>query len=497
MRPEVRIAFTAMTLAVLPVLASCNTTSKPNPPTVELRDKFAEGTTIGHGAVDAREWWKTFKDSRLNDLVERGLVQNLDVQQALERINAAESGVTAAGAGALPSLVVSASNTVSETNSENTAINVERRNTATGGARLSWLLDFFGLYRQSRESAMASLDEAHARVDVARLALLSQTVSAYIDLRYQEQRLAIANRDLASRRETLNLTRILEKQGQSTKVDIVQAQGLASAMLAQIPAVEVAAKRASYRLETLVGGTASGLALGDGKAARQPMTDDTVQAGVPADLLRNRPDIRAAERRLAAAVANIGVAEAQLYPSITLGGSISPSSLATGGLTAGAVAWSFGPTLNLPIFDGGKLRANLNIAESNAKEAYLAWKSTVLSAVEEVQGALAAVRRDNRTVSALRDTVRFYRQALELSTVRYRQGETSLFEVLDAQRSISDSQRNYVDAVRQVALNYVALNVAIGSGYFTPSSETTASIKASKPVNTPASGSESSYGGSD
>ena len=169
----------------------------------------------------------------------------------------------------------------------------------------------------------------------------------------------------------------------------------------------------------------------------------------------------------------VGVAEAQLYPAITLGGSITPSYTRGGGTESGVLSWSFGPGLTLPIFDGGALRANVSSAESTAREAYLSWKQEVLDAVEEVENALAAVARDGRTVSALRATVSSYQEALQLATASYRDGASSLLDVLDAQREVSTAQANLAAAVQQMAQDYVSLNVAIGGGYAVGSATTT------------------------
>jgi outer membrane protein, multidrug efflux system len=159
------------------------------------------------------------------------------------------------------------------------------------------------------------------------------------------------------------------------------------------------------------------------------------------------------------------VAQAQLYPTITLGGDISPSYIHASGRKGGLTTWSFGPTLTLPILDGGRLRAGVQIADSNAKTQYLVWKQTVLSAIEDVENALSAVSRDAQTVSALRAQVKSYQEALQLSTASYKDGASSLLDVLDAQRSVTDAQESLAAAVQQSAADYVRLNVAIGAGY--------------------------------
>lgn len=202
------------------------------------------------------------------------------------------------------------------------------------------------------------------------------------------------------------------------------------------------------------------------RGARQPVARTIPRTGVPADLIRNRPDIRVAERQLAAAVADIGVAEAQLYPSITLSGSITPSfSKISNGASGTANGWGFGPSITLPILDGGRLRAGVDIQKSVAREQYLAWKATVLNAVEEVENALTALNRDQQTVSAYRRTVSSYQEALSLATASYRDGASSLLDVLDAQRNVSDAQSQLATAIQQAAQDYVALSVALGGGY--------------------------------
>ncbi|CAD7026687.1 nodulation protein NodT [Pseudorhizobium endolithicum] len=457
----------AAPLALL-LLSGCVVGPEHAAPEITLPAKFAEGSTKSNGDVSAVAWWTAFNDSRLNGYVDQGLSQNLDVLQALERINQAEAAVVQAGAGGLPSLDFGAQGERSGTRDIGGPISPQStspQTTVAGGLDASWFLDLFGLYKRSRQSALAQLDAAYASVDVARLTLLSQVVAAYIDVRYFQERIALARQNLSSRRETLDLTRLQLEAGAASRLDVVQAEGLVNSTLAEIPGLETQFRGAAHRVATLLGLPASTLLPELQKGARQPVARFNAKAGVPADLIRNRPDIRAAERQLASAVAEIGVAQAQLYPAITLGGSIRPSYTRTSSGESGILSWSFGPGLSLPIFDGGALKANVSSSESAAREAYLAWKETVLNAVEEVENALAAVSRDARTVAALRDTVRSYEEALELATASYRDGASSLLDVLDAQRQVSTAQANLAQAVQQMAQDFVSLNVAVGGGY--------------------------------
>jgi multidrug efflux system outer membrane protein len=444
-----------------------------------LPAKFSEGGLKSDSEVAAMTWWTAYRDTHLNTLVTEGLDENLSVQQALERINAAASNVTVAGAGGLPSLVVGASQTTSGTlgslSPSGAAIN-----TAENTNSVSWLLDLFGQYRRSKESAQASLDSAYANADVAKLALLQDLVNSYVDLRYFQARVSLSKSNLKSRQETYELTKFQLEAGAASRLDVVQAEGLVQSTQAEIPNLETNVRVSAHHIATLLGMPAGSM-LGELlKGAPQPIFRGGIVSGVPADLIRNRPDIRAAERDLAADTANIGIAISQLYPTITLSGSISPSYVRTSGASSGSLTtWSFGPTLTLPIFDGGRLRANVDIAKSDAKTQYLNWKQTVLTAVEEVENALSAVRRDAETVAALRAQVKTAQETLELSTASYKDGASSLLDVLDAQRSVSLDQASLAAAIQQMAKDYVSLNVAIGGGYNPGGKPTVAPPKAS------------------
>lgn len=460
------------------ILSGCIVGPRHTSPETRLPPSYGEGGTTSIGDVSTEEWWYAFNDSRLNGYISTGLSQNLSVLQAMERIEQAEASVVVAGAASLPKLTANGSHTVSGTRGSLPTADSPVANTSNAGLDISWLLDLFGQYRRAKESAHASLDASYASADVQKMALLSSVVSSYIDARYYQERLAITRQNLASRRETLALTKLQLEAGAASRLDVVQAEGLVNSTLSEIPGLETNFRRAAHRIATLLGMPASTFVADLQKGARQPVARSIPRTGIPADLIRNRPDIRAAERRLAAAVSEIGVAEARLYPSIELGGSIIPSYSRLSGSSSGSSnSWSFGPSIVLPILDSGTLRANVDIAKSTAREQYLAWKQTVLNAVEETENALAAIKRDQRTVDALSAAVRSNREALSLSTASYRDGATSLLDVLDAQREVSNAQASLAQAIQQMAQDFVSLNVAIGGGYAVVRDANTSSTK--------------------
>ncbi|MDL2403022.1 efflux transporter outer membrane subunit [Rhizobium mayense] len=466
--------------ALLLLLAGCVSGPDHKPPEMPLAAKFSDGGTKVNGDVSGSQWWTAFGDRKLNALAEQGLAENLSIQQALERINQAQAEVITAGAGGLPSLLVSGGH---KTNGEKGSQRTKREteNTIGGNATASWLLDLWGQYRRAKESANASLDAAYSGVDVARLTYLQDLANSYVNVRYYQARVAIAQDNLKSRRETFELTKFQFDAGAVSRLDVVQAEGLVNSTLSEIPGLEISYRRALHHIATLLDVPSATIIAQLHSGGPQPVFRGRVDTGVPADLIRNRPDIRVAERNLAAATAQIGVAEAQLFPTISLSGAISPSYIHTPSVHGSLTSWSFGPSLSLPIFDGGTLRANVKSAESSSREQYIVWKQTVLSGVEQVENALSAVSRDAQTVAALRAQVKSYQEALELSTASYKDGASSLLDVLDAQRSVSDAQESLATAIQQSALDYISLNVAIGAG-FVPAEKPTVAATPAKVV---------------
>ncbi|HBF28565.1 efflux transporter outer membrane subunit [Rhizobium sp.] len=452
----------ATPLAML-LLSGCVMGPDHTAPETALPAKFAEGGKASAQDTTTVEWWKAFHDAQLNALVIKGINQNLDILQAMERIEQARATVVTSGAGGLPSLTATASEKGTKTNG---SYNPSSETwSSDGGLSVSWLVDLWGQYHRARQSAKASLDQAYASVDTYRLAYLSDLATAYINARYYQAQIGISNEAVKSRRDTLELTKLQLEAGAASRLDVVQAEGLVNSTLADIPGYESNFYSNAYHISTLLGLPASSLINDLKKNTGQPVARGKVLAGIPADLIRNRPDIRSAERALAAAVYNIGNAKAQLLPSITLGGSISPSYVHSASSNGTANTWSFGPSLSLPIFDGGTLRANVKSKESVAREKYLAWKQTVLTGVEEVESALAAYNRDSRAVAANRAYVASYKEALVLSTASYKDGASSLLDVLDAQRSLTTAQASLATSIQQMAKDFVTLNVAIGGGY--------------------------------
>ncbi|MBC7282047.1 efflux transporter outer membrane subunit [Hoeflea sp.] len=410
---------------------------------------YVEGGTISAGDVAPVKWWQGLGAPQLDALVERGLAQNLSIQTAIERVEETRAALRSTGAG-----TVSGNLTGASLRSGGSASPTASTNSAVFNASL--VLDLFGGQRRAVERARAQAESADYDIGTARLAFLASLTGAYVDARYFQETLELTRRTIATRERTFELVRAQEDAGTATELDRVQARALLEEARASLPDLESGFNSAVYAIATLLAEPAAPLRASLQKGAAQPRPKSGMAAGVPADLLRNRPDIRAAERDLAAAVAAIGVAEAELYPSITLSGEITASS---------ANNWSFGPTLVLPVLNQPKLRADRDQAISRARQAELAWRALILSAVEETQSAQGKVLRTQRALFSLRAAADSYARAVELSQLTYSGGTTTLLTLLDAERSRAAARLSLAQSVQALANNWISLQVATGRGW--------------------------------
>lgn len=450
-RPAGRLVLAALMAGLL---AGCSSLGAYQAPELAVPSTFAAS---GSGvSVDNSQtaWWLSFRDQRLNALIERGLEQNLSIAQAVERINEANAGVSGASASLFPNLSGQSTGRISQTGDADVASSV------THTASASWMLDLFGQGANARRAAEANLDAAYHSADAARLTFLSELTNAYIDLRYHQESLALTRSSLATRQETVKLTQTLLDSGAGSQLDVLQAQGALDAASLQLPSLELAFIAGVNRLATLTSQFPHEIEKDLQKGAPQPWPRLKVNAGVPADLIRQRPDIKAAERAVLAALANVGVAEAAMYPSLTLSGNIGLTQTSA----ANVASWGFGPTLNLPFLDGGRSKASHKAALSRLEQAYLGWQQAVRRAIEETENALAAVRRDGRSIDGATRVRDGAARQLELARFSYEGGTGQILDVLNAERALFDARGQVAAATQRYASNFVRLNVAIGGG---------------------------------
>ncbi|MFT4012668.1 MAG: efflux transporter outer membrane subunit [Paracoccus sp. (in: a-proteobacteria)] len=424
-------------------------------PKADVADRFAANSPA-RGAGD-NIWWAAFRDSQLDALVDAGLKRNLDVQTAISVIREAQANARLVGANDLPQ--ASLEGALSRGDSEGSGIVLESSSATLG---ISWLIDIFGANRAARAGASAQVDAAYLSAEVARLTVASAIASAYVDARYYQEAIALTRQSLESRRRTLSLTREQDVLGSISRVEVLQAEQLVTQAEAALPALELGYDQSVNRLATLTAGRSADIAArlrrGGGS---QPRARYQARVGVPADVIRARPDVRVAERNLAAAAASVGEAQAAFYPKLTLSGSVTPIDL---GRAGSMKTWGFGPQISVPLFTGGANKARLSAAQARAEQARLAWQAAVLKAVEEVENALAGYNRDARSVSAQSRLVDNARESVGLARASYELGEAGFFPVLDAERTLLSARQDLANAVRQQALNFVALSVASAGG---------------------------------
>lgn len=424
-------------------------------PTMPLQTSYIDAVaTQPLQNVATQTWWENFNDPYLTGLVETGLRQNLDIATAIERIRAAEATVKGTGLAAALSGELSASKTRS--GADDSAVTSVSRS----GLSANLVVDIFGGVKRGQQQALADLETAFANVETARLGYLSAIVGAYIDARYYQYAIEITQQSIVSREQTLKITQKQRAVGAATELAEERVKALLFSARADIPDLESNYLANIYKMATLLNTSAEKMVADmNASAAATDLLGLNLNThyatGIPADLLRNRPDIRAAEQSLASATAAIGVATAKLLPALTLAGTVTDFS---------NNSWSFGPTLSLPLFNQRSLFASKAVAVSQAREAELNWRATVLAAVEDVQSANSAWLRDRKKVDWLNQSVSAYERSLELSLASYEIGVFTLLDLLDTDRSLASARLSLASALRDLSVDWATLQISLGAG---------------------------------
>ncbi|HEX9857168.1 MAG TPA: efflux transporter outer membrane subunit [Paracoccaceae bacterium] len=444
-------ALIGYTTAVSIALAGCARETPYTAPFFSFSRSYATQTSGVPVLLDNAAWWTGFREPVLDALVEQALRGNLDLAVARERIEEAQANLRTIPNAALltPEARISRNKAVEAT--------PETRSEASLG--LSWMLDPYGARRQQIKAARARIEAADAEADAARLLVLFNLANAYVDLRFRQRLLQIRQQEVRARQQTLDLTRRLFEQQSATRLDIVHTEARLAEAEAQIPTLRAAIQSQKYQIATLLGATPGTLGINlDGGG--QPAARLSTEVGIPADLLRNRPDIRIAERLYYATVAEIDVAQADLYPRLSLSGAITLASI---GGTRGT-EYFFGPSIVLPALPNGDRKAAVAVRESRARQANVAWKSTVLDAILEVETALLDYSGSSAAVRASRKTVGLYREAVDLTLDLVTRDSATIRDLLEAEESTIDAELALAENLRQQARGFISLNVGLGSG---------------------------------
>jgi len=460
--------------------AGCTVGPDYRQPEVAVPAKYVEApATTGLSDAMLASWWRSFGDPQLSALIERALAQNLDIEAAAARIAEARALERAAGAVAMPE--VAAHGSVTRQRISENAIPVPPGGPGNGGGAFAlpgeefttwrvgfdagWEFDLFGRNRRNVEAARARTGEAVWNYNDARVIVAAEVAGAYLRLRALQARIANAETELERQERLERIVLAQARGGLVTGQDVAQQSSAKATAAAAIPALEARAQAEVHALAVLTGSTPETVEPALIAPAALP-SPPAVPAGLPSDLLRRRPDIRAAERELAAATADIGVAVADLYPrfSLTTAPALVSTALASL-LEWGSRSFSIGGAIDWPIFDGGRRRATVEARNARQQQALIAYRKAVLTALQEVEDALSRIDGERGQLARLGEALGESQRAEEIARARYRGGIVTYSDVLQAQARRISLEDQLIETRAALARDTMALLKALGGGW--------------------------------
>ena len=438
------------------------------------------GTSTKPPETDA--WWSSFRDAELDSLIARAVDRNLDLKLALERVQEARAARGIARSDYLPSVganvsatrlrggfnqgVVRAVPTSNDANARPSLISPFETNVFQGNLSASWELDVFGEIRRGVQAATADIAAAEENRRDVLVILLGDVGRVYAQLRGFQRRLEIANKNIKTQQETLDLTTARAKAGLATELDVSRAAAQLESTKAAVPTLLSGIDGSIHHLSVLLGEEPGALRADLEKTSPIPFAGPDVEAGLPSDLLKRRPDIRRAEAQVAAATARVGEAKAGLFPRFVLTGTAGRQATQLHDLTLGiGNFFSVGPGISLPLFTGGRIRSNIAVQTSRQRAALIRYQSAILNALEEVQNALVNYSQEQERRDRLNQAVEQSQLAVDLATDQYRAGLVDFLAVLEAQRELYANEDQLVQSQASVTDNLIALYRALGGGW--------------------------------
>ncbi len=469
-----KICLTALGLAL--TLTSCMVGPHYTPPIICDEPWFGEEETIDEGAPIDVKWWNAFNDPVMSELVEEVATGNLTIQAARERVLQARALRQIALAPLFPWFGANGNYNSSQVSLNGP--NGEPFFISTGIARRTnevydvnfdafWELDVFGGKRRAAEAACAEIGFEIASLRGAVLTAVAETARSYIELRGAQKRLALLKKNAKLQEHTLTLVTNKKNLGLAREVDVTRARALLEGTLAQIPDLEGRVQTISYRLSVLTGREPGSLYAALREERPLPCSDDVIPVGLRSEILCRRPDVQQAERQLAAATAEIGVATARLFPSFTLTGDygyLSANRLSDL-ITGNSVNWFFDALIRQPLFEGGRLRAEVRLNQFIQSEAAVNYQETVLLALEDAEGALVRYGREREARERRLEEVKAAERSTTLLENLYENGLTDFLDVLVAQREQTQAEDNLAISETAVLTDLVSLYKALGGGW--------------------------------
>jgi len=484
---------TAALVATILALSACAVGPDYKAPTPSTPGSFnsmqSDGASRPQATAVNASWWKSFNDPQLDSLIERAIAGNLSLQQAVLRIAGARQQLNQARGAWAPSVNGNARFTrqqlgiKGELESGGVYDRVDQIDTDTdlkpvldslskpvglyqGSFDASWELDMWGKVRRQVEMAGAQQQQSIENRNDALVSLEAEVARAYLQLRGAQAITATLQTQIAVAQQTLELTQSQQRNGLAPQTNVENARAQYNLLRSQLPQYQAQIHQAMNGLAVLTGRVPGALDSELSAAKAFPSLPQVVPVGIPATLARRRPDVREAEASLHAATANIGVSVAELFPSVSLTGQFGMRNSDAGYLDNwSSHFYSYGPSVSIPIFQGGRLVSSVKVARAQQASAALGYRQTVLTALQDVENALVSYRSDQQQVVGLDETVKAQQSAFNLASDSYRQGISSFIEALDAQRQLAQAQQQAEQARVQTGLDLVALYKALGGGW--------------------------------
>jgi multidrug efflux system outer membrane protein len=452
------------------VFSACTLGPDYHPPATEIGQSFVHAIHDEFKSDDIQvAWWKQFNDPLLSSLIDSAIQNNRDLKAATARIREARELFLQAGLDLRPTLTTHGHYTAQKRSIDSmnrrafVPRNLELFNV---GFDASWELDIFGRIRRNIEARAAEAEVAVADQRALMLSLIAEVTRNYFVLRGQQNELAVAKKNAENQNDTLELTEALLDAGRGTELDTARAKGLRDSTLASLPPIEATIQESIHRLSVLTGQLPNALADRLSEPAPIPQAPELVHLGKPADLLRRRPDIRVAERDLAAATAGIGTATADLFPRVTFTGYFSLESRTLSGLGgAGSESFLAGPRITWAALDLGRIRARIRAADAVAEASLAQYEQTVLNALEETENSLIGYDRQRVRTELLVSAAIASEKAHALAQMRFEEGVTDFLTVLDAERRLLEDQRQLAQSQTATATALVAVFKTLGGGW--------------------------------
>lgn len=421
-------------------------------------------SSTGTAPQTLASWWTIFDDPILTDLVEQAVKGNPDIKEARARVREARARRGISQAELFP--VVDMAGSAARSSSSENSGSGNTGSLYNAGFDAGWEIDLFGSVRRSIEAAQADLEASREDLRDVLVSLVSEVALNYIQTRTLQTKLAVVQANLKAQEETYNITQWRFKAGLTTALDVEQAKYNFEYTRSTIPTLRSGLEEAKNRLAVLLGDKPGAVHAVLEKQRPIPITPLEVAVGVPAEVLRRRPDVRKAERELAAQTAWVGVATADIYPNLRLAGSIGLESINSGDLLQTASRfWNIGPSISWNIFDAGAIRKNIEVQSALQEQALIQYEAAILEALEEVENALVAYAEEQLRRQALLAATKAAQQAVDLSRNQYSSGTIDFRDVLDAQRSLLSFQEQLAESEGTVTSNLIRLYKALGGGW--------------------------------